>query len=81
MIRIEIELKLQSLRNERIWIAPVAIAVDEAGEVPMKSLAALLTAAVALLPWAQLLSLVVLPLSRMWRRRRARKRSDGQAAK
>lgn len=71
MIRIEIELRPQSLRNEGNWTAPVAVAVDEAGEVLMKSIAFLLTAAVALLPWALLFSLVFLPLRRIWRRRRA----------
>lgn len=75
MVRIDIELRPQSLRNERSWTAPVAIAADEAGEVLMKSLAALLTAAVALLPWALVFGLVVLPLGRMWRRRRATKRA------
>lgn len=78
MIRIEIELRPQSLRTQGSWTAPVAVAADEAGEVLMKSIAFLLTAAVALLPWALLFSLVFLPLRRMWRRRRAAKLAKAQ---
>ena len=71
MVEIAIELKAKSLKTEGSWTAPVAMAADDAGEVLMKSLAFLLTATVALLPWALIIGLVVLPLLRMWRRRRA----------
>lgn len=81
MIRIEIELRPQSLRNEGSWAAPVAVAVDEAGEVLMKSLAFLLTTVVALLPWALLLSLVFFSLRPMWRRRRAARLAKAQPEK
>jgi len=81
MIRIEIELRPQSFRNEGSWTAPVAAAADEAGEVLMKSVAFLLTATVALLPWALLFSLVFFPLRRMWRRRRAAKLAMAQSGK
>ncbi|MEJ7806047.1 MAG: DUF4349 domain-containing protein [Telluria sp.] len=73
MISIEIELRPQSLRTEGRWTAPVAEAADEAGEVLMKSLAFLLTATVALLPWALLTSLVIWAVRPLWRRRRAAK--------
>ncbi len=81
MIRIEIDLRPQSFRNEGSWTAPVAAAVDDAGEVLMKSLAFLLTTVVALLPWALLFGLVFLPLLRMWRRRRAAKLAKAQPEK
>jgi hypothetical protein len=71
MIRVEIELRPQSLRTEGSWTAPVAMAAHEAGDVLMKSVAFLLTAAVAVLPWALVFGLVILPLFRKWRRRRA----------
>jgi hypothetical protein len=75
MIRIEITLRPQSFRTESGWTAPVAEAVDDAGDVLMRSIAFLLTATVALLPWALLFGLVFLPVRRLWRTRRATKLS------
>jgi hypothetical protein len=79
MIRIDIELRPQSLRTEGSWAAPVAVAADEAGEVLMNSIAFLMTAVVALLPWALVFSVAFFPLRRMWRRRRAAKLAKVQA--
>lgn len=81
MIRIEIDLRPRSFRNEGSWAAPVAEAVDEAGDVLMQSLAFLLTAVVALLPWALLLSLVFFPLRAMLRRSRAAKLAKARPEK
>lgn len=81
MIKIDIELRPQSLRTEGSWAAPVAIAAGDAGEVLMHSIAFLLTAAVALLPWAVVFGLAFFPLRRIWRRRRAAKLARMQAEK
>ena len=81
MIRIDIELRPQSFTTEGAWTAPVAEAVDESGAVLMKSLAFLVTATVALLPWVLLIGLLFLPLRRLWRRRRTAKLARAQAEK
>ncbi|QYF94209.1 DUF4349 domain-containing protein [Massilia sp. PAMC28688] len=75
MIRVDIELRPQTPGSSGNWSAPVALAAADAGSVLMQSVAALLTAAVALLPWVVVLGLVGVPLRRMWRRRRAAQRA------
>lgn len=79
MIRIDIDLQAESLRNGGSWTAPVVIAADNAGEVLMSSVAFLLTTIVALLPWGLALALVLIPLRRVWRKWRAARLAKKQA--
>lgn len=74
MIRVEVELKAEVPGSDGSWSAPVVEAADEAGQVLMQSIAALLTATVALLPWLVVMGLIGVPLRRLWRRRAAAKR-------
>jgi hypothetical protein len=79
MVRIEITLQAQSIRNEGHWAAPVAIAASEAGSVLMTSVAVLMTAAVAVLPWAVALGVLWIGLRRIWRRKKARAKAPASA--
>jgi len=79
MVRIDITLQAQSIRNEGHWAAPVAIAASEAGSVLMSSVALLMTAAVAVLPWALMMGVLWVALRRIWRRRKGRHKAIGSA--
>jgi hypothetical protein len=78
MVAIEIELTADSVRNGSRWNAPLVRAADDAGEVLVSSLAFLLTASVALLPWLVVLGAVLVWVRWMWRRRRGRKQTLGR---
>lgn len=78
MVKIDIELRPESVVNEGNWAAPVAMAAKDAGGVLMSSLAFLLTASVALLPWALVSGVLFAVLRRYWRRRRARQADPGR---
>lgn len=73
MVHIEIDLVDNSLTGDRNWAAPVVDAAGDTGEVLMKSVGVLITVVVALVPWMILLSLLLWPVRRAWRRRKAAK--------
>ncbi|NHZ79427.1 DUF4349 domain-containing protein [Massilia sp. CCM 8695] len=74
MTRVDLTLVPQPLGAERSWAAPVAQAAGASGRVLMSSLATLITATVAVLPWL----LVGLPLF-LWLRKRYRLRKARRA--
>jgi hypothetical protein len=73
MVHIEIDLVDKSLAAEGNWAAPVVDAASDTGAVLMKSVGVLITVVVALLPWMIVLSLLLWPVRRAWRRRKAAK--------
>jgi hypothetical protein len=73
MVHIEIDLVDSAVEDEGNWAAPVANAAGDTGAVLMKSVGVLITVVVALLPWMIVLSLLLWPVRRAWRRRKAAK--------
>jgi hypothetical protein len=72
LIRVEIDMEASSLGNSGSWSAPIVASLSDAGEVLAQSLSALITFAVAALPWILAGWLLIwLPMRRAWRRRKA----------
>jgi hypothetical protein len=72
LIRVEIDMQASSLGNSGSWSAPIVASLSDAGEVLAQSLSALITFAVAALPWLVAGWLLIwLPIGRAWRRRKA----------
>lgn len=72
MVRVKIDLVVQTLAAERSFAAPVSEALKESGTVFMYSLGALITLLVGALPWVALIVAMFFAIRRIRRARSAR---------